>query len=124
MRLFRKAATLRHPEIAPGTLRNLVNAYGSRYREVLALATADDRYWARLDPMRPEIAAQVIYAVRREWARTLDDVLYRRLGAGQTGEPSAQAIEATADLMAQELDWTPAERAAQIELARKRYRYL
>lgn len=124
MRLFRKAATLRHPEIAPGTLRNLVNAYGSRYREVLALATADDRYWARLDPMRPEIAAQVIYAVRREWARTLDDVLYRRLGAGQTGEPSAQAIEATADLMARELDWTPAERAAQIELARKRYRYL
>jgi glycerol-3-phosphate dehydrogenase len=82
MRLFRKAATLRHPEIAPGTLRNLVNAYGSRYREVLALATADDRYWARLDPMRPEIAAQVIYAVRREWARTLDDVLYRRLTRG------------------------------------------
>jgi glycerol-3-phosphate dehydrogenase len=124
MRLFRKAAALRHPEIAPGTLRNLVNAYGSRYREVLALATADDRYWARLDPMRPEIAAQVIYAVRREWARTLDDVLYRRLGAGQTGEPSNQAIETTADLMAQELDWTPAERAAQIELARKRYRFL
>lgn len=124
MRLFRKAATLRHPEIAPGILRNLVNAYGSRYREVLALATADDRFWARLDPLSPEIAAQVIYAVRREWARTLDDVLYRRLGAGQTGEPSLQAMEAAADLMAQELDWTPAERAAQIALARKRYHYL
>jgi glycerol-3-phosphate dehydrogenase len=122
MRLFRKAATLRHPEIAPGLLRNLVNAYGSRYREVLALATADDRYWARLDPARPEIAAQVIYAVRREWARTLDDVLYRRLGAGQTGEPSEQAMEAAADLMAQELDWSPGERAAQIALAKKRYR--
>ena len=124
MRLFRKAATLRHPEIAPGTLRNLVNAYGSRYREVLALATADDRYWARLDPMRPEIAAQVIYAVRREWARTLDDVVYRRLGAGQTGEPSAEAMEATADLMTTELDWSPTERAAQIARARKRYQFL
>lgn len=124
MRLFRKAATLRHPDIAPGTLRNFVNVYGSRYREVLALATADDRYWARLDPMRPEIAAQVIYAVRREWARSLDDVMYRRLGAGQTGEPSAQALEAAADLMAQELDWSSAERAAQIARARQRYQFL
>ncbi len=74
--------------------------------------------------MRPEIAAQVIYAVRREWARTLDDVLYRRLGAGQIGEPSAEAMEATADLMAKELDWTPAERATQIALAKKRYQFL
>ena len=36
----------------------------------------------------------------------------------------AAAMLAANAAMAQELDWTPAERAAQIELARKRYRYL
>jgi glycerol-3-phosphate dehydrogenase len=122
MRLFRNAARLRHPEIAPTIVQNLVNAYGSRYREVLALAAADDRYWARLDPDRPEIAAQVVYAVRREWARSVDDVIYRRIGLGQTGLPSEIALNAVADLMAEEFDWGPGERDRQIDAARERYR--
>ena len=57
----------------------------------------------------------MIYAVRREMAQTLEDVVFRRTGIGTLGDPGADAIARIAAIMAAELHWTADETARQIE---------
>ncbi|MEA3190445.1 MAG: glycerol-3-phosphate dehydrogenase [Thermoplasmata archaeon] len=70
--------------------RHLVGLYGARWRDVLE---SDDRPEARqrLHPAFPDLACQATYAVRREQAAHLGDVLLRRtmLGLGPRGNPDA-----------------------------------
>jgi glycerol-3-phosphate dehydrogenase len=60
--------------------RRLVGAYGTRVQDVLGKATRPDdlgiRFGADLT------AAEVRYLMRKEWARTADDVLWRRSKLG------------------------------------------
>ncbi len=56
--------------------------------------------------------ARVRHAVRQEMACTLDDVLVRRLDEVARGRLDRARLEAASGVMAEELGWTPAERAA------------
>ena len=87
--------------------------------EVLALAQENPAFAAPLT--QTDIAAQVVYAVRREMALTLDDVLFRRTGLGTLGDPGATVVETAAALMAKELGWDAAETARQVAQARARF---
>lgn len=108
-----------HPEWPETTLRYLAKNYGSRVGEVLALARENPAFAAPLT--QTDIAAQVVHAVRREMALTLDDVLFRRTGLGTLGDPGATVVEAAAALMAAELGWDTAETARQVAQARSRF---
>jgi glycerol-3-phosphate dehydrogenase len=55
--------------------------YGSDAPAIRALAVADPALGERLHAALPYIAAEVVWAVRVEMARTVDDVLARRLRA-------------------------------------------
>ena len=66
-----------------------------------------------------DIGAQVLFAMREEMALTLCDVVMRRTGIGQLGEPSDDALARTADIMAGELNWTAQRRAQEIEAVAK-----
>jgi glycerol-3-phosphate dehydrogenase len=58
----------------------------------------------RLDPRLPYCAAQVVWAVRREMARTVEDVLARRLRAlFLDAEAALAAAPRVAELLASEL---------------------
>ncbi len=64
--------------VAPAVVGHLAARYGSRLDEVLALV-AEDRDLARpIVPDLPDPRAEVVEAVEREWALTLEDVLRRR----------------------------------------------
>jgi glycerol-3-phosphate dehydrogenase len=52
---------------------------------------------------------------------TLADAVLRRTSAGATGHPGMRLLEAAADVMAQRLGWSAAERVAQIALVQRRY---
>jgi glycerol-3-phosphate dehydrogenase len=74
------------------------------------MAAADKRLGAQLHPALPYIAAEVIWGVREEMARTLDDMLSRRTRALFLNARAAiEMAPAVAALMAQELgtgqDW-------------------
>jgi glycerol-3-phosphate dehydrogenase len=99
------AAVARHPDIAPDLLEHLVRLYGSRHADVLALARIQPALAQPLAEDQPDIAAQVVYAVRHEFALHLDDVLLRRTGLGTLGPPAAATVDACVGLMAAELDW-------------------
>jgi glycerol-3-phosphate dehydrogenase len=72
----------------------------------------------------PDIAAQVVFAVREEMAMTLEDVMFRRTGMGTLGAVETSAIETVSTLMARELGWTETERQRQIGSINWRYQPL
>jgi glycerol-3-phosphate dehydrogenase len=88
---------------------NSLDVYGSDADAILALAT-DARLAQRLHPALPYIAAEVVWGVREEMARTVDDMLSRRTRALFLNARAAIEMAPTvAKLMAEELgtgqDW-------------------
>jgi glycerol-3-phosphate dehydrogenase len=101
-----------------------LGVYGSDAEKILALAATDPRLAQRLHPELPYIAAEVIWAVREEMARTVDDVLSRRTRALFLNARAAIAMApAVAKLMAEELgtgqSWIDQQLQQFDDLARK-----
>lgn len=118
---FVGALRARHPD-APGELvEHLARNYGARAGEVLALAEADPALAAPLRPGQPEIGAEVVHAARTEWAAQLSDVVLRRTGLGQVGDPGLRALETAARLLGGELGWDRAEQLRQVDRVLDRY---
>jgi glycerol-3-phosphate dehydrogenase len=103
---------------------NSLDVYGSDADAILAMAAADERLAQRLHPALPYIAAEVVWGVREEMARTLDDMLSRRTRALFLNARAAiEMAPAVAKLMAQELgtgqDWIDRQLTEFNELAGK-----
>ncbi|MBX2861567.1 MAG: glycerol-3-phosphate dehydrogenase/oxidase [Vampirovibrio sp.] len=93
-------------EVPKKTIDHLIDLYGSRYSKVLKL-TEENPVWKKpLCPEALDIQAQVIYAVRQEFARTTADVLLRRTGTALRENVGLNAAEITAELIGKELGWT------------------
>ncbi len=88
--------------------------YGSDIEKIRAIAATDPELAKPLHPALPYIGAEVVWAAREEMARTLDDVLSRRLRAlFLNAKASIEMAPAVARIMAKELglgkDWIDAE---------------
>lgn len=70
----------RHPRIAPDTLRRLAALYGTRAELVIGDAVSDADLGEAIGGGLT--AREVIYLRDHEWARSADDVLWRRTKAG------------------------------------------
>jgi glycerol-3-phosphate dehydrogenase len=93
------------------TVAHVARAYGAPAREVLAPVEADPRLGERVCPRNPDIAAQVRFAVEREMARHLADVMLRRTGLGTSRCLGRDCCERVAQIMGAALGWD-AERLA------------
>ncbi len=89
------------------SLPHLIAAYGSRYREVVALAASRPEWGTRLADSSPVVGAELVRACREEMAQTLADAVIRRTPLGALGYPGDQAAQRSAAIMAAELGWTP-----------------
>ncbi len=89
----------RHPELEPAVRSNLAHLYGSLAGEVLAEADGDLELLDRLHPEGVDIAAQVVYAARREWACRSEDVLRRRTSLALRGLVDAGTRERVDELL-------------------------
>lgn len=98
------------------TRRHLHDVYGGRAPQVLKLAKAAPELSAVVCDWSGALAAEVVFAVRNEMARNLDDVLNRRTMIGLGPSRGIEAAEAVADAMAAELGWSAKDR--QLELDR------
>ena len=97
--------------------------YGSDIDKVRAIAAEDPKLGERLHPELPYIGAEVVWAAREEMARTLDDVLSRRLRAlFLNARASIEMAPEVARIMAAELglggDWVSEEVAKFQEFAK------
>lgn len=110
-----------HPMAPREVVERLVRQYGTKTSELL-----DDgaRPGDATGPItRNRLAAiQARYAVRREMACRLPDVLFRRTSLGLFGHPGRESLSGLAGVMAEELGWDPARIEEEISSAENHYR--
>ena len=101
---------LERSPLEPDQRAHLVAAYGGSATEVLALVEESPELAVRLAPGLPHLAAEVVYACRRQYAVTLADCLYLHTRLAVLDSAAADlAAPQVAELMARELSWTPEE---------------
>ena len=105
---------------------DLFSGYGTDAVKVKDLISTDGSLAAKLDGDLPFVRAEVVYAVREEMARTVEDVLSRRTRALLLNARAAErAAPVTAQIVAHELGrdqgWADEQVRAFCELARKSY---
>jgi glycerol-3-phosphate dehydrogenase len=89
--------------------------YGSDATEIRKLIKADPKLGRKLYPTLPNTAAEVIWAVRHEMARTVEDALARRMRVLFLNARAALEMAPTvAELMASELDWDRGQKEKQL----------
>ncbi|MBN2633452.1 MAG: glycerol-3-phosphate dehydrogenase/oxidase [Bacteroidales bacterium] len=88
----------------PGDDKNWLSVYGSDSNGITGLYSENPRFAEKLHPSFDFTAAGVVWAVRHEMARTVDDVLSRRVRALYLdARASVEMAPAVASLMAVEL---------------------
>ncbi len=95
-------------------------AYGSDAHEIRKLIATDALLAEPLHPALPYMKAEVIWAVRNEMARTVEDVLARRTRAlFLNAQAALDMAPAVTELMASELGWDECTRAKQLAAFRE-----
>jgi glycerol-3-phosphate dehydrogenase len=96
--------------------KQLTHTYGTRAQAVVARTRAEPALAARLDAETPFILAQVDEAVDAELARTVEDVLGRRLPVLlRARDQGLGCVETVAARMAARLGWDAARTAREVE---------
>ncbi len=96
-----------------------LEVYGSDAYEIRKLIATDAGLGEPLNAALPYVKAEVIWAVRQEMARTVEDILARRTRALFLNARAALAVApAVADLMASELGWDEVTRTKQLDAFR------
>jgi len=86
-------------ELEPATRSHLLHLYGSLAEEVLAPAAEDPSLLEPLVPGAPDLAAQALYAARREWALSTEDVLRRRTTLTLRGLATPDAVDRVGEIV-------------------------
>jgi glycerol-3-phosphate dehydrogenase len=100
---------------------HLLHNYGTNAERVLELTHENEALRQPLLPDLPNLAAEVIYAVREEAALTIADVMTRRTRIAMLGA-AMNCAEKVADLMARELGWNEEQKAQQIAAFKTEYK--
>jgi len=119
-----KNLTCRHP-ISGDTARHLASKFGTAAQDILALSSEDPSLSDLIVEGYPAIRAEVVYAIRREMAATIEDVLARRIGLQLYSWRGAIPAAATVgSLMARELNWSTSVTEAAITGYVRKIRHL
>ena len=102
------------------TALHLLHSYGTDYEHILALMREDESLREPLLPDLPNVAAEVIYAVRHELALTIADVLTRRTRIAMLGA-ALDCAGKVAELMARELGWEEEQKTQQMTAFKVEY---
>jgi glycerol-3-phosphate dehydrogenase len=98
---------------------HLYDSFGTRAADVVALAESASGLERPLSPKYPNIAAEVVFAVRFEHCLRLSDFLRRRTLLGASEDQGWSAAVPAAEIMAGELGWSAARLAEELEAYRR-----
>ena len=79
-------------DLEPVVAAHLAHFYGSRADSVVGLAADRPELLERLHDDAPDIAAQVVFAARDEWATSVDDIVHRRTTLAARGLANADVL--------------------------------
>jgi glycerol-3-phosphate dehydrogenase len=109
------AVTIGDGRLPAATHAYLASVYGARADGVTALIDEDASLAQPLCPHHHGIAAEVVHAVRHEWARTVGDVLLRRTMLGITACQGLDCIDAIAARIGALLGWDAEQQRTEIQ---------
>ena len=101
--------------LSPAGVERLLRIYGGRAIDLLALAGMSAPLQRTIDAERSVLAAEIVFAIRKEMARTLADIVYRRMMVGLDADQGRPFYEVIAAIAAEEYGWDEAERHAQLK---------
>ena len=109
------------------TATHLCGVYGTRAPILAAAIAADRALGARMDPELPYVWAEVDFAATHDLARTIEDVLARRVPLLLVSrDQGLSVVPRVADILGARLGWTPelrvrleADYAAEVALSRR-----
>jgi glycerol-3-phosphate dehydrogenase len=96
------------PDFDPATVAYVGRTYGTESAAVFDLAR-QHKELAEVVCEDGQILSSVVFAVRHESARTLNDILFRRTGIGNIGHPGKDLLQKIAGIAATELGWDSAK---------------
>jgi glycerol-3-phosphate dehydrogenase len=86
-------------------IQNLVYNYGSAFPEVLNYLDEKSENSSRLPQDLALLKAQIRYAIDREMAEKLGDIVFRRTELGSAGNPGEVMLNFCAEVMGKVLNW-------------------
>ena len=101
-------------KVALGLVRHLISFYGASAEKVLGLAEMEPVLGESISSESGDIYAQVLYSVMEEGARTLSDIVLRRIQLGTTASRGLKQAGNIADIAGRELKWSDEEKRHQI----------
>ncbi len=96
------------------TAVRLIDMYGTRAEQVVALVQKDPALGERFDPSSPAIAAELLFAIDYEAARTVTDVFARRILLAFEPDHGLRGAARAAEILGGRLGWSSAEQENQI----------
>jgi glycerol-3-phosphate dehydrogenase len=116
-----RADLARRHGVSTGVVEHLLERYGSMTVELLAMIDGRPDLAEPL-PGAPEyLAAEVVYAAQNEGAQHVVDVLTRRTRISvETAHRGVETAQRVAELMADELGWSPAKVKEEVKVYRAR----
>jgi glycerol-3-phosphate dehydrogenase len=106
----------RYKNFSTQTIEYLGKNYGTESAAVFELA-GKEKNLAELISEDGQIMASVVYALRNESARTLNDILFRRTGVGNIGHPGEDILDKVAHTAAKELSWDHGKLDQELKIA-------
>jgi glycerol-3-phosphate dehydrogenase len=105
----------RHIDLPDDVRSHLLADYGMWARQIVSILEVSPHWSRRMAPRLPYIFAEVFFAVTREQARTIEDVLARRTRMTLLDPNQGRdCVEEVAGIMAPELKWSEDEKRRQI----------
>lgn len=118
---FLDAAIRRRPNgVDEPAMHSLVRNHGCEYEEVLKFLRENPALAGRVGGSAV-LKAEVVHAVRKEMARTLGDVVFRRTDLGTAEHPGEEALRTCAEIMASELGWSDERIHGELEAVREAF---
>jgi glycerol-3-phosphate dehydrogenase len=119
-RFLEEAIRSRPSHVDSATIRRLVQNHGSTYGEILSEGDGGPEGLQPISGL-DLTPAEVRHAVRREMARTLGDLIFRRTDIGSGPDPGLTALQSCALAMGRELGWDPARAEREAQAARAQF---
>ena len=96
-------------------IERLLSIYGGRASGISALCEGDAALARAMDANDTVLAAEVVFAIREEFAKSLTDIVFRRLMIGLDADQGRPLYTTIADLAAGEFGWSDDEKSRQLD---------
>lgn len=94
-------------EINPEQHKYLISMYGTEHIEILKIIKESPKLAEPIvdNQTQSDLYAQIVFAIEYEGARTLEDIVKRRIGYGNYGKPKKEILEKIAKFSSKYLKW-------------------